>query len=131
MVSTAVVRLTDINPRGAEVSETAFIVQIKSGSFFAGLEGDDPSSHVKTTDYPSQAVHLRYKMADDLCGFLISRGHDAVVCNIYGRPMNVKLLAARKLHQALAEVLPPEETSMAQMLTEESAANLFSFLGKP
>lgn len=69
-----------------------FIVEITPKQFFCGFATPDRTKP-KTTPYPSAAVHLEYRRADELVGVLMSSGfHQAVVANLMGSRVTSDML---------------------------------------
>lgn len=79
-----------MEPKVPQPPSSSFIIRVALKQFLCGLDGNDPL----VSEYPSRAAHLSYQQADEVAEYLLKRGFDAVVCDIFGRPMCAELLEA-------------------------------------
>jgi len=64
-----------------------FLVRVDGAGFYVGVHGD---GRPRGTYYPSQAAHLTYEAADELCQRLQAMGYrDAVVTDLMGQSIDL------------------------------------------
>jgi hypothetical protein len=77
--------------------DAAYLLRISQDLFFVKLDGKGDPLGVAI---PSVAAHLSYEEADGLCQQVKRKGYNgAVVCDIWGRMMDIKALEVARLPQ--------------------------------